>query len=225
VGRIEAEVPVYFGEVIGANLFGKAENGRKEIEVNETQSDLARVALEWTQGGSISWRSLSRGRRRVVVLPTYPFERERCWLKILTHHHPELDEAKAPPPRPTVGRVSVLSLDPSRKTYVAPRNDLEKSLAEIWEQVIGVRHVGVQDRFFEIGGDSMLAGPLINRCEEAFGVRLDVSLLLGKEATIEQLAVATVSALASAQIAANGAVEAMIDDVTHDSRVPTRQGV
>jgi hypothetical protein len=52
-----------------------------------------------------------------------------------------------------------------------------------------------------------------------------VSLLLGKEATIEQLAVATVSALASAQIAANGAVEAMIDDVTHDSRVPTRQGV
>lgn len=102
----------------------------------------------------------------------------------------------------------------SRAEYVAPRNALEQSLAEIWEEVMGARPIGVRDSFFDIGGDSMLAGLVVNRCQEEFGVRIDVSLLLGREATIERLAVATVAALVGARAGDEGAAQAMIDQVT-----------
>ncbi len=42
-------------------------------------------------------------------------------------------------------------------TYVAPSNNLEQQLCEIWQNVLGCNQVGVTDNFFSIGGDSILA--------------------------------------------------------------------
>ena len=41
--------------------------------------------------------------------------------------------------------------------YVAPRSVYEKILVEIWETVIGISSIGIQDDFFDIGGDSILS--------------------------------------------------------------------
>ncbi|GAA2003259.1 amino acid adenylation domain-containing protein [Catenulispora subtropica] len=41
--------------------------------------------------------------------------------------------------------------------FAAPRTDVEKALAEVWCQVLGVREVGVHDNFFDLGGDSILS--------------------------------------------------------------------
>ena len=41
--------------------------------------------------------------------------------------------------------------------YVAPRDDLERTLAEIWKSVLRRKRVGVQDNFFDLGGHSLLA--------------------------------------------------------------------
>lgn len=41
--------------------------------------------------------------------------------------------------------------------YVAPRNDMEKSIAQVWEKVLGVKNVGRNDEFFALGGDSIKA--------------------------------------------------------------------
>ncbi|MGD2090925.1 MAG: amino acid adenylation domain-containing protein [Candidatus Aminicenantes bacterium] len=43
----------------------------------------------------------------------------------------------------------------SQADYVPPANDLEKQLAAIWEQVLGREPIGINDNFFEIGGDSI----------------------------------------------------------------------
>lgn len=43
------------------------------------------------------------------------------------------------------------------RNYVAPRTDIEKKLASIWEQVLQVQPIGVEDNFFEAGGDSILS--------------------------------------------------------------------
>ena len=55
--------------------------------------------------------------------------------------------------------------------YVAPRNDVEKQLAEIWKQVLGVPKVGINDNFFELGGDSILSLQIIAQASRS-GLRI-----------------------------------------------------
>lgn len=58
--------------------------------------------------------------------------------------------------------------------YVAPRNDRERLLADIWQEVLGVDRVGVHDGFFELGGDSLLAMQVLNRTREAVDLKLSI---------------------------------------------------
>jgi len=50
--------------------------------------------------------------------------------------------------------------------YVAPRNDTERTLAEVWAVVLRCEAVGVDDNFFELGGDSILSIQVIARCRQ-----------------------------------------------------------
>ncbi|HEX2523937.1 MAG TPA: phosphopantetheine-binding protein, partial [Terriglobia bacterium] len=56
--------------------------------------------------------------------------------------------------------------------YVGPRNEVEKKLAGIWCEVLGVERVGIHDNFFELGGHSLLATQVVSRVREVFGVEL-----------------------------------------------------
>ena len=54
---------------------------------------------------------------------------------------------------------------------VAPRTPVERQLAEVWSQVLGVEPVGVEDNFFGLGGDSILSIQIVSRARAA-GLRL-----------------------------------------------------
>jgi aryl carrier-like protein len=41
--------------------------------------------------------------------------------------------------------------------YVAPRNAVERAICEVWQEVLGLGRVGVEDNFFSLGGDSILS--------------------------------------------------------------------
>ena len=51
--------------------------------------------------------------------------------------------------------------------YVPPRNDVERTLAEIWGRVLGLDRVGVHDHFIELGGDSILAIQVLAAARDA----------------------------------------------------------
>ncbi|MEX5558274.1 non-ribosomal peptide synthetase [Pseudomonas rhodesiae] len=53
-----------------------------------------------------------------------------------------------------------------RQDYLAPRNELETTLAAIWAEVLKVERVGVQDNFFELGGHSLLATQIASRVQK-----------------------------------------------------------
>jgi amino acid adenylation domain-containing protein/non-ribosomal peptide synthase protein (TIGR01720 family) len=75
----------------------------------------------------------------------------------------------------------------SQREYVAPRNALERQLADIWAGVLKVAQVGVTDNFFELGGDSIISIQLVSRARQA-GIRFTPKQLFQHQ-TVEQLAV------------------------------------
>jgi acyl carrier protein len=56
--------------------------------------------------------------------------------------------------------------------FVAPRTGVERTLAEVWADLLGVPRVGIRDNFFELGGHSLLTTQLISRVRELFQVEL-----------------------------------------------------
>jgi acyl carrier protein len=82
-------------------------------------------------------------------------------------------------PRPSVVVAS--------RSYVAPRTETEVKLAKIYATVLQLETVGAQDRFFEIGGDSLLAVKLNNGIQQTFNVALLIRDLF-EHASLEELA-------------------------------------
>jgi amino acid adenylation domain-containing protein len=71
--------------------------------------------------------------------------------------------------------------------YVPPSDTLEVELIEIWEQVLGVTHIGIQDDFFELGGHSLVAARMFALVEDKLDKKLPFATLF-RGATIEKLA-------------------------------------
>ncbi|MBI6658645.1 non-ribosomal peptide synthetase [Pseudomonas carnis] len=68
----------------------------------------------------------------------------------------KLDRRALPEPDP----------EANRQAYVAPRSELEHSLAAIWCAVLNVEQVGLDDNFFELGGDSILSIQVVSRARQ-----------------------------------------------------------
>jgi amino acid adenylation domain-containing protein len=79
-------------------------------------------------------------------------------------------------------RIALAKLDYSRvqiaKKYVAPRNPQELAITEIWSEVLGIEQIGVDDSFFELGGDSLLAMQVLNRIRRNLSTNLSFRDLL-----------------------------------------------
>jgi amino acid adenylation domain-containing protein len=78
------------------------------------------------------------------------------------NRHGKVDRAALPEPEPM--RLAA--------TAAPPRTPVERALALLWREVLGVAEVGREDGFFELGGHSLLATQLVSRVRDAFAVEL-----------------------------------------------------
>jgi acyl transferase domain-containing protein len=84
------------------------------------------------------------------------------WVKLEKVHA----EQEGTPDAPTMRHPR-----PNLQTeYQAPSDDLERALASIWEELLGIERVGVNDSFFELGGDSLLGVQVIARIKRQLAV-------------------------------------------------------
>jgi len=77
------------------------------------------------------------------------------------------------------------------KSFVAPRSPIEKLLARIWAEVLGLERVGIHDNFFELGGHSLKATQVMSRLRDAFLVEMPLRTVF-EAPTVADLAVAIV---------------------------------
>ena len=61
--------------------------------------------------------------------------------------------------------------------FAGPRDDLEARLTSIWQNLLGIKRISINDNFFEIGGHSLVAVRMFTKVRKEFGVDLELSSL------------------------------------------------
>jgi amino acid adenylation domain-containing protein len=59
--------------------------------------------------------------------------------------------------------------------YVAPQSEVERIVAEVWQQVLRIEQVGMHDNFFDLGGDSLLLIQIHNKFQELFKKEIPIA--------------------------------------------------
>ncbi|MFL6261090.1 MAG: amino acid adenylation domain-containing protein [Thermoanaerobaculia bacterium] len=71
------------------------------------------------------------------------------------------------------------------QAYVAPRDELEREIASVWQEVLGLERVGVHDAFAELGGDSLLGIRVLSRLRERLAIEIPLRLLFERPTPAE----------------------------------------
>jgi acyl-coenzyme A synthetase/AMP-(fatty) acid ligase/acyl carrier protein len=74
--------------------------------------------------------------------------------------------------------------------YVAPRNPMEETLAQIWCEILQIDRVGIYDNFFDLGGQSLMATQMISRIRTTLGMEIPLHVIFETTPTVEQTAIA-----------------------------------
>ena len=195
VGQQRPEDGVPAGEQLIAASLPHAKGAQTASDRAFILTTLGRL---WLSNVPINWGKLPVRRR--IPLPTYPFERQRYWIE----RHPlaasqldysgrdafyqeELEEVAQSrmPHIATIENVlqdaeftSSLHARPNLPiAYQAPRNELEQSVTNIWQQFFGISQIGIYDNFFDLGGHSLLAVQILSQLRASLQIDLPLSAL------------------------------------------------
>jgi nonribosomal peptide synthetase DhbF len=89
-------------------------------------------------------------------------------------HYITLDKMPLTPNNKVDLRALPVPETASLTTYRAPQTYTQQTLAEIWQDTLGIPQVGLDDNFFHLGGHSLRAVPLIAAISTQFGIDLGV---------------------------------------------------
>jgi len=73
-----------------------------------------------------------------------------------------------------------------KDSYVAPRNELEQQLCTIWQEILGLKKVGITDNFFKIGGDSILTIKMLSKIRRNLKTNISLAQLF-QNSTIKDI--------------------------------------
>jgi len=151
------------------------------IQQNESvfnRTSLAEFVLTPEEGVKAFEHILYRGNfsHQTVVSTGNLQSRINQWI------HPKSLQDRAVDPK-----ISLHPRPDLQNTYVAPRNEIEQKLADIWQEYLGIKEVGLYDNFFDLGGDSLLIIQVRNKLLKTFNKNLSIPELF-EYSTINALA-------------------------------------
>ncbi|GAX38397.1 type I polyketide synthase [Nodularia sp. NIES-3585] len=143
-----------------------------------TSTTFAEFAIQPEEGINILERILWWSQYHQIFVSTRNLQsRLDQWIKLesLQEDYPELNLSSSHS-RPNL-----------KNAYVAPSNDVERKLADIFQDLLGIEPIGIHDNFFALGGDSLTGTVLISQIRKKFQVELPVRSLF-EAPTIAELA-------------------------------------
>lgn len=166
---------------------------RDNINLNE-------ICRLYIQGFDVNWDDLyKKGEYRRLSLPTYPFERRRCWVELPSDfniatggnkqcHHiegTEENQNEAQPSSPVRQEKRLTNFNANQPANEEERphteelledtdvtNSIETVIRQAWRDVLGIVEIGRHDDFFDLGGDSLKAVQVIAKMKN-YGLTLE----------------------------------------------------
>lgn len=185
------------------------------LKGKENVSILRELCKYYIRGAEIDWEKLYVGeKRKKVNLPLYPFEKERCWIKIagtnkLKTYRNEalkiLDSVESSPEmandlkelvKKYKDKIALNEINNKKCNNINIKltgrkdgeyTETEKSVAKIWSEVLGFNEIGIYDNLFELGGDSLTAMKIANYVNKYLNNKINVTEVLFY-ATIDEFA-------------------------------------
>ncbi|MBN1040279.1 non-ribosomal peptide synthetase [Clostridium botulinum] len=156
LGRIDNQVKIRgfrieLGEIENKLLMHK---DIKEVavtiaETEEKEKYICAYVVSENEISDLNLRGYLKETLPEYMIPTFIMQVE----KIALTANGKFDKRSLPKPNLRVGQ----------NDYEGPRNDLEKTLARIWSEALGIEKIGINDNFFELGGHSLKAMTLISK--------------------------------------------------------------
>lgn len=146
----------------------------RQIEETSARSTVLDAAGSvWSRGFPLAWDKMQPAQRRRVPLPTYPFQRKRFAPGTVAQGvSPGASQSSAPsgPAHRATERTE------PHEAHIATRAgaEQERLLADAFSEVLGLQEIAIDDNFFDLGGDSLIAVRLADVIRRVFGVKIPV---------------------------------------------------
>ena len=185
-------------EYLGRNDFQVKIRGFR-IELGEIEGKLA--ACEGVQGSLVVAADGGNGGKRLVAYVTARQGMQLSGAALRQQLSAQLADYMVPSafvvlerfPLNANGKIDRKALPPpdaaafASRDYAAPQGREEQVVAQLWQELLGVRQVGRLDHFFDLGGHSLLAVQFVSRLRDALGVELPLRELFAHP-TVQELA-------------------------------------
>ncbi|MFM7439226.1 MAG: phosphopantetheine-binding protein, partial [Snowella sp.] len=122
----------------------------------------------WLMGIKNNWSKIEDYKQCYPIsLPNYPFERQSYWINVSSTILNNKNENQI-----ANNQNKLEQLD---QEFVAPRDEIEQQLANIWQKILGHTSIGIHDNFFALGGNSCLSALLVSEIEKTFNKHVSLA--------------------------------------------------
>lgn len=147
---------------------------------SEVKQIRQKYGISFLEGIDAFERILSKNLPQIIVstkrLQTVIEEHQAFALPLFSKKSEQFHKSQSLHPRPVL-----------ETAYVEPNNAVEQNIANIWQELLGVEKVGVDDNFFDLGGHSLIATQMVSQLRQDFQVELSLRRIF-EAPTVAELA-------------------------------------
>jgi len=153
--------------------------------INEYSEVLSAIKSLWLHDIQLDWMELyGQQKPRRITLPTYAFDRQSYWIQpttVIDNTISVSSEKDYLSNTQLSTEEANLSRPGMQSNFLAAQTSRQAGLVDLWQSMLGINGIGINDNYFELGGDSLTGIALVKRMniELDMDVPIDAFMQLG----------------------------------------------